>query len=282
MRDVALKSFDRLSANQDYCTSFIEELKAYFDMCKENPTFLKCYGITEDTNSKKNILVLEYAAQGSLRGNLISIARMKWKDKIAILQHIATDLQTIHSSNRIHRDLHGGNILQNSLHDAYVADLGLSISTNMAERSNRCGVPPYMAPEVLKNEPYTTASDIYSFGIIMWEMSAGKPNYQDNIDLICNGLRPKFSEDIPSPYIELANVCMKQIAYERPSVSDIQEVLNCWTKINYFVSIFKNADKKIDNFKVEHPTNFCENFIIKYSSISSKLKSLSIGTNDFS
>ncbi|RIB29786.1 kinase-like domain-containing protein [Gigaspora rosea] len=196
---------------------------------------------------------------------------MKWKDKIAILLHIASDLQTIHSKNRIHRDLHSGNILQNSLHDAYIADLGLSISTNMTEHSNRCGVLPYMAPEVLKNEPYITASDIYSFGIIMWEISAGKPNYQNNIDLICNGLRPKFSEEIPSPYTELANRCMEQIAYERPSARDIQEVLNGWTKTNYYVNIFEKADKKIDNFKAEHTTSFCENSIFKHSSINSEI-----------
>ncbi|RIB03674.1 kinase-like domain-containing protein, partial [Gigaspora rosea] len=201
---------------------------------------------------------------------------MKWKDKIAILLHIASDLQTIHSKNRIHRDLHSGNILQNTLYDAYIADLGLLISINMVERSNRCGVLPYMAPEVLNYEPYTTASDIYSFGIIMWEISAGMPlQYnQNDINLIRNGFRPNFSKEIPLVYTDLVINCLNITALERPSASDIQKLLDSWTKEDYYIKRFKSADIEIDNFKSDLPSNLCENSIIKYSSINLEFKSI--------
>ena len=60
-----------------------------------------------------------------------------------------------------------------------------------------------MAPEVLLCKPYTKESDIYSLGIIMSEMSTGKPPFENeshDIDLqlnICNGLRPRFAPGTP-------------------------------------------------------------------------------------
>ena len=111
-----------------------------------------------------------YAPEGNLRKNLQTIAQMDWKDKLNLLQCIASDLQIIHSHDLIHRDLHSGNILLDSLNSAYIADLGLSITANIALKSNPdgiCGILPYISPEVLSNQPYTKASDIYSFGIIM-------------------------------------------------------------------------------------------------------------------
>ena len=61
-----------------------------------------------------------------------------------------------------------------------ITDLGLAQSINNSKTSNSsnvCGVLPYIAPEVLDGKPYTFASDVYSFGIIMVEVSTGKPSY---------------------------------------------------------------------------------------------------------
>ncbi|CAG8701989.1 4773_t:CDS:2 [Gigaspora margarita] len=95
-------------------------------------------------------------------------------------------------------------------------------------------------------------------------------NELNNVNPICNGLRPKFSEDIPLIYIDLANNCMKESACDRPSASDIQKVLDNWTKENYYVNVLEKADIKSDNFKTEHSTNSYENSIIKSSSINSE------------
>ena len=70
---------------------------------------------------------MDYAPLGSLRQNLYSVAKLEWKKKLNLLLCIASDLQIIHSQNLIHRDLHSGNILQDNLYSAYIADLGLSI-----------------------------------------------------------------------------------------------------------------------------------------------------------
>ncbi|RIB29806.1 hypothetical protein C2G38_2154475 [Gigaspora rosea] len=76
------------------------------------------------------------------------------------------------------------NILQDDFKNAYNADLGLSITANIELKSKSDGIYgflPYITPEILNRQPYTKASDIYSFGIIMLEICMPQ-NIKLNID----------------------------------------------------------------------------------------------------
>ncbi|CAI2198168.1 15046_t:CDS:1, partial [Funneliformis geosporum] len=71
------------------------------------------------------------------------------------------------------------------------------------------GVLPFVAPEVLRKQPYTLASDIYSFSMIMWKLISGIPPFNSETHdeqlafRICNGKHPKIIENIPLCYISL-------------------------------------------------------------------------------
>ncbi|CAI2177727.1 11003_t:CDS:1, partial [Funneliformis geosporum] len=102
-------------------------------------------------------------------------------------------LNHIHKQKIIHRDFHSKNILCENEYDVIISDLGISkLSTELSVNDNKCyGMIPYIAPEIFqgqKYEKYTKASDIYSFGMIMWEIMAGRRpfwNFQDSdTDLI--------------------------------------------------------------------------------------------------
>ncbi|CAG8817522.1 6765_t:CDS:1, partial [Racocetra fulgida] len=103
-------------------------------------------------------------------------------------------LSRIHLKKFIHRDLHSGNILLKEQYEAYITDLGLSISFDEKQDGHIYGVLPYLAPEVLEGEQFTQAADIYSFGIIMIEISTGQRPFDGyNFDAklaikICNGI----------------------------------------------------------------------------------------------
>ncbi|RHZ64175.1 hypothetical protein Glove_326g64 [Diversispora epigaea] len=100
-------------------------------------------------------------------------------------------LEQIHNNNLIHRDLHSGNILMGVngiLGSIRIADLGLcrnvDISTDFIY-----GIIPYVAPEIFKDSSYSQASDVYSFGMLMWEFTSGhRPffNKSHNQNLIPN------------------------------------------------------------------------------------------------
>src|ERR1043166_1527140 len=91
-----------------------------------------------------------------------------------------------------------------------------------------------MAPEVLRGKPYTTASDIYSFAMIMWELTSGVPPFDDrahdfHLSLsICKGERPEIIDGTPQCYIDLMKKCWDLDPLKRPSASELKIIIGNW------------------------------------------------------
>ena len=85
----------------------------------------------------------------------------------------------IHEKNYIHHDLHSGNIFSYDHQNSQIGNLGLCQQLKEKDDTNEIiGVIPYLAPKVLSGKPYTKESDIYNFGMIMWEHTTGKKPFQ--------------------------------------------------------------------------------------------------------
>ncbi|CAI2179856.1 6885_t:CDS:2, partial [Funneliformis geosporum] len=133
-----------------------------------------------------------------------------------------------------HKDFHSGNILQDERF-SYISDFGLTGPADKQKSDDKIyGVLPYIAPEVLNGDPYTLASDIYSLGIIMTELSTGNPPFYNKIhDLtlaldVCNGLRPEFGKGTPEFFKKLAIRCMNANPNQRPTVQEFNNMLYFW------------------------------------------------------
>ena len=181
------------------------------------------------------MMIMQFADQGNLRHVLSSnFNNILWKDKIENLSDITIDLKNLHELGYFHKDFHSGNILK--IHNfSYVSDFGLSGLSNEQKPDDKiCGVLPYIAPEVLNKEPYTLSSDIYSFGVVMAELSSGKPPFykrKHNTSLaleICNGLRPEFGKGTPEFYKKLAHRCMNADPSQRPTASELFDTFYFW------------------------------------------------------
>ncbi|POG71567.1 kinase-like domain-containing protein [Rhizophagus irregularis DAOM 181602=DAOM 197198] len=248
-------------------------MKASSDSLREFKTHYNCgrltiqvYGFTQHTSTKEYMVILTYADKGDLRDYLSSnFCNLNWEKKLTLLYTLSKDLFPIHNAGYTHGDFHSGNILQLSnksdLNDdiiassapasyaaiqyvpnldtdicSYIADLGLSAPKGKLN-DEVYGVLPYVAPEVLRGDPYTAAADIYSFGIVMTEVSTGRPPFKDypfDISLalkINKGLRPEFAEGTPECYIKLANQCMDNDSSKRPRIKRIQAILFNWRNI---------------------------------------------------
>src|SRR3954453_17991261 len=139
----------------------------------------------------------------------------------------------IHGKDYVHHDLHSGNIFSKDISDNYIGDLGLCQQiVDKKDNSNKLfGVIPYLAPEVLSKKPYTKESDIYSFGMIMWEFTTGKkpfhdrPHYHFLILDILNGVRPQVTDDTPEFYAELMKKCWDHNPENRPAAEEIGDYL---------------------------------------------------------
>ena len=142
---------------------------------------------------------MPYYKSGDLVNYITSnFYKVSWDTKLYDLRRIITGLVNIHSVNIIHRDFHSGNIFF-SYGVVAIGDLGLSKSATESSDDNNnenYGIIPYMAPEIFNGHKYTKESDIYSFGMIMWEFMTGRRPFWDRVHdaeliiEICDGLRP--------------------------------------------------------------------------------------------
>ncbi len=110
--------------------------------------------------------------------------KLTWKEGVQIAYDIIYALYIFHDEKTIHRDLHSGNILQIGLRFR-ISDLGFCGPADNPLNSIY-GNLPYIAPEVIAGKETTFASDIYSIGMLMWEISSGQPpfvNYEHIIIL---------------------------------------------------------------------------------------------------
>jgi serine/threonine protein kinase len=157
--------------------------------------------------------------------------KLTWKIKIKIIFYVIRALVKIHKENVIHRDLHSRNILYLRVNDHwYISDLGLCGPANKSLKSIY-GNLPYVAPEVIIRKEYSHASDIYSIGILMWEISAGQPPFANRkkdyylaIDIV-NDMRPKIKSGTPLSYQELMEQCWDADPKKRPDIDTL------WSKI---------------------------------------------------
>jgi serine/threonine protein kinase len=224
------------------------------------------------------MMIIQFAEKGNLRTNLSNnFNNIMWKYKIKLLCEITYDLNELHKSGYIHKDFHNGNILQINT-SSYISDFGLSGPANVQKSDDKVvyGVLPYIAPEVLNGEPYTPSADIYSVGIVMTELSSGKPpfyNKKHDLSLalaICNGLRPEFGKGTPEFYKKLAYKCMNANSNERPTAEELYDIFYFWRsyimgynsekeKFGYkgkeIKVIFEEADKEIPNISTSYKKN---------------------------
>ena len=184
---------------------------------------------------------MEYASEGTLRDSIKNKSN-GWYRVLYILRSIILGLQSIHESNLIHCDLHDGNILCGvGEYVEYISDFGLckpiDYFKNKANNTNNdiYGVLPYVAPEVLRGQPYTPASDIYSFAMIMWELTSRIPPFNDRahdlqlgLEICREGKRPEIIVGTPKCYVNLMKKCWDLDPLKRPKASEVKIIINDW------------------------------------------------------
>ncbi|XP_042385304.1 probable serine/threonine-protein kinase SIS8 isoform X3 [Zingiber officinale] len=120
-------------------------------------------------------MVTEYMEMGSLY-YLIHMSgqkkKLSWRKRLKMLRDICRGLMCIHRMKIVHRDLKSANCLVDKHWAVKICDFGLSrIITDGPLRDNSsAGTPEWMAPELIRNEPFTEKCDIFSLGVIMWEL----------------------------------------------------------------------------------------------------------------
>jgi hypothetical protein len=141
----------------------------------------------------------------------------------------------LHSGNPpvLHRDLKSANILLDESYTAKLADFGLSrLKAVRSGMTGNCGTVQWMAPEVLCSEHYAEPADVYSFGIILWEMLTQECPYEGLSPIQCalsvlnQNMRPVVPDWCPQPFSDLINACVDRHPQSRPTFTAILAALD--------------------------------------------------------
>ena len=172
---------------------------------------------------------------------------LRWRDIVDILWSISAGLNFIHGLDLVHGHLHGGNVLIENIEneqgsiDAEITDTGLHGPVDKQMSSQPIyGVVPFVAPEIFNGSMPTKASDIYSFGMIMWMLSAGVRPYRDRphnkqlVQEVCLGLglRPSVVDGTPTVFSGLMLQCLDVNPSNRPTALHLHGIFTSW--INTF------------------------------------------------
>ncbi|ELR11811.1 protein kinase domain containing protein [Acanthamoeba castellanii str. Neff] len=192
-------------------------------------------------------IVTEYISGGSLRSHLDggrqgsrggggssgSVA-FDMRARISMLLGAAKGLRHLHRKGIHHCDVKAANLLvepvENSLPTIKVCDFGMAHTKNQARTTTRGGTPAWTAPEIIRGGKRTDRSDVYSFGILMWEVLtrrrpfAGLPTMSISLQVL-EGERPSIPLDTPNDYRSLMVRCWAEDPADRPSMIEIASQL---------------------------------------------------------
>lgn len=230
------------SDKQEYLNSSQREVELMGILNHEN--IVRIFGASMENS--EYFVVMEYMPCGDLF-ELVQKNKLAWDAKITLAIDIGEGLRYLHSRGYVHADLKSKNVLicqyNNSWHGK-LTDFGVSrrISANQVTNNREfLGTLVYVAPEIMEifiysdvatvgRPRYTIKSDVYSCGLIFWEMASHTEPFNElkqfEIPLkVLEGYRPKIPSDCPPSFAKLMVKCWSQRAEERPKVEEVLDTL---------------------------------------------------------
>uniref|UniRef100_A0A803MBB5 Protein kinase domain-containing protein n=2 Tax=Chenopodium quinoa TaxID=63459 RepID=A0A803MBB5_CHEQI len=171
------------------------------------------------------------------KGNLYDFMhKRKGVFKLQSLLRAAIDvsmgMEYLHQNNIVHRDLKTANLLMGEDGVVKIADFGVAkVQTQSGVMTAETGTYRWMAPEVIGHKPYDHKADVFSFGIVIWELLTGELPYssltplQAAIGVVQKGLRPAIPKHVHSNLADLLERCWHLDPTLRPNFSEVSGVL---------------------------------------------------------
>ncbi|KAI4385046.1 hypothetical protein MLD38_003116 [Melastoma candidum] len=231
--DVAIKVFLEQDLTAENMEDFCNEISILSRL--RHPNVILFLGAC--TKPPHLSMVTEYMEMGSLY-YLIHLSgqkkKLSWRRRLKMLRDICRGLMCIHRMKIIHRDLKSANCLVNKDWTVKICDFGLSrvMTKSPMQDSSSAGTPEWMAPELIRNEPFTEKCDIFSLGVIMWELCTlnrpwdGVPP-ERVVYAVANESSRLEIPDSDGPFGRLIADCWAE-PQERPSCEEIlSRLLHC-------------------------------------------------------
>nr|XP_029145082.1 serine/threonine-protein kinase STY46 isoform X3 [Arachis hypogaea] len=195
------------------------------------------------TKPPRLCIVTEFMSGGSVYDYLHKRkGSFKFPTLLKVAIDVAKGMNYLHQHEIIHRDLKAANLLMDEngvrcfVQPAFcivkVADFGVArVKAQSGVMTAETGTYRWMAPEVIEHKPYDHKADVFSFGIVLWELLTGKLPYeyltplQAAIGVVQKGLRPTIPKNTHPNFVELLERSWQQDPTLRPDFAEIIEIL---------------------------------------------------------
>ncbi len=152
-----------------------------------HPNIVTIHDIGEDTESRTSFIAMEYIEGRNLKSLLADKKKFSWDDVADLIAQIGEALDYAHRKGIIHRDIKPANILMTTDGKIKITDFGIAkvASSNLTTTGQFLGTPNYMSPEQVSGAPVDGRSDIFSLGVVLYEMLTNRKPFQgDNLTAI--------------------------------------------------------------------------------------------------
>jgi tetratricopeptide (TPR) repeat protein/predicted Ser/Thr protein kinase len=240
-RDVALKLIrSELARNPEILQRFKQELILARQITHRN--VIRIFDLGQADGHK--YITMEYLEGHDLRGVLREKGKLPPEEAAKIVLQICRALEAAHAEGVIHRDLKPQNIMLDASGRAYVMDFGIARSAHlpgMTQTGALVGTPEYMSPEQAKGEKLDERSDLFSLGVILYELLIGQSPYHSDTPLatlwrrIQEKAKPLTEIDptIPEPLSDIVAKALEIEAKDRfSSASEFAQHLESWLGIS--------------------------------------------------
>ncbi len=201
-----------------------------------HPNIVKVFELGESENT--GFIAMEYLPGGTLKEYLDNNYPLSWKEIKNIILQICAGLEDIHAKNIVHRDMKTGNIMLDEKNKLRIMDFGLSKSalvSTMTSLGTVLGTLGYVAPEQVTNVLVDSRSDIFSLGVILYELCTNKLpfNGENEIALIHSifntqpAVPSSINKNIPAELDKIIMKCLSKNADERfQRVAELTEFIS--------------------------------------------------------
>jgi len=216
-----------------------------------SPHIVKVYDVTVD--HRHCFIVMEYVDGQDLKTFLRFDAPLTLKRALTLLQAIAAGIAVAHQAGLIHRDLKPGNVLLSKDGDIKITDFGIArhiAEAGLTEPNSVWGTSHYISPEQALGQPLSTATDIYSLGVMLYQMLTGTLPYQgdDPVSVALAHIQqpvPALQSVIPSLPTSVAHLVQRMMAknaiYRPQDGTQLLNILESYLEISTGPTVLRST-----------------------------------------
>jgi hypothetical protein len=238
-QDVAIKILRGVQDDTAQFSEFLQEVAIMRKVRHKNVVQF----IGACTKKPNLCIVFEFMPGGSVYDYVRKHGCLRVGAVLKVAVEVCRGMDYLHKRNIVHRDLKAANLLLDDTGVVKIADFGVArVMDGPGVMTAETGTYRWMAPEVIEHAPYSEKADVFSFGIVLWELLTGRVPYSDMTPLqaavavVQKGLRPPLPSTCPPPLADVMRLCWQRDPVVRPSFEHLK------MKLEELYEVYRSQD----------------------------------------